>query len=134
MPETRNHRTYNTDSIEYARINRKQMTPPEKKMWHRILKVGELADYKFVKQKPLGHYIADFYCSNLHLVVELDGMSHDLKLEYDTKRTAYLEEMGLKVVRYLNTDVMKNEQGVYEHLLMIIKQINAERTKISSDK
>ena len=131
MSETRNHKTYNTELKEFARQNRKQMTPPEKKLWHKILKVGDLAEYKFLRQKPLGNYIADYYCSELKLVIELDGMSHNEKLEYDARRTADLERLGLRVVRYLNTDVIKNAEGVYEHLLMIIKEIKAQSENIS---
>ena len=72
---------------------RRDPTPAERKLWYEFL--CGLAD-KFTRQKPLGSYIADFYCSRCRLVVELDGDSHFTEgaQRYDKVRTAQLETMG----------------------------------------
>ena len=65
----------------------------------------QFADYKFLRQKPIDNYIVDFYCSELCLVIEIDGDSHAEAVEYDAARTKVLEALGLTVVRYTNDDV-----------------------------
>lgn len=62
----------------------------------------------FDRQRIIGNYIVDFYVKTLGLVVEIDGSSHDDKVEYDTKRQTYLENLGLKVYRIQDIDVKKN--------------------------
>ena len=56
--------------------------------------------YKFTRQKPIANYIVDFYCNELNLVLEIDGISHNEKKEYDTKRIDKLKNMGLEVIRF----------------------------------
>jgi very-short-patch-repair endonuclease len=80
----------------------------------------QFAEYKFLRQKPLGGYIVDFYCSKLRLVIEIDGESHAETVEYDVERTKILEALGLTVVRYTNDEVMLNIAGVYEDLIQRI--------------
>lgn len=80
----------------------------------------QFAEYKFLRQKPLGGYIVDFYCSKLRLVIEIDGESHAETVEYDVERTKILEALGLTVVRYTNDEVMLNSAGVYEDLIQRI--------------
>ena len=92
----------NPDLIPYARELRKNMTPEEKHLWYDFLHTYSV---KFVRQKVLGYYIADFYCAKANLVIELDGSQHfyAAEIEKDTKRTQYLEQFGLKVIRIPNT-------------------------------
>jgi very-short-patch-repair endonuclease len=77
---------------------------------------------KFTRQKPLGRYIADFYCSSHKLVIELDGDSHfnDRALRYDESRTAELALEGIRVVRVTNADVMQNFEGVCWTILRVL--------------
>lgn len=91
---------YNKDLTTLARKNRKNPTPAERKIWTGILRMRQFAEYKFLRQKPLGGYIVDFYCSKLRLVIEIDGESHAETVEYDVERTKILEALGLTVVRY----------------------------------
>jgi very-short-patch-repair endonuclease len=107
---------------EKARDNRKEPTPAEKLLWN-FLRRKQIKGYNFHRQKPLGKYIVDFYCSRLKLVVEIDGDSHAFQKDYDEKRTKELKENGLEVVRYWNNEVMGNIDGVYEDLLNKIEQI-----------
>ena len=87
------------------------MTPPERKLWYEFL--SGLPE-KFTRQKPLGSYIADFYCSAARLVIEVDGDTHfdERGEQYDARRTALLENLGLRVIRFTNVEVMQQFEGV----------------------
>ena len=77
-------------------------------MW-KMLK-HSTSGYKFTRQKPILHYIADFYCHELRLVVEIDGSSHNtlVAVEHDRQRDRDMEALGLKVVRLWDHDVLDN--------------------------
>ena len=111
---------YNRKLTQLARQNRNNPTPAEKKLWYEILCRKRLEGYKFTRQKPLGGYIVDFYCSKLQLVIEIDGDSHADNAEYDKMRINILKQYGLKVLRYTNRDVMNNIDGVYQDLMQVI--------------
>jgi very-short-patch-repair endonuclease len=72
----------------------------------------------------IGNYIVDFYCHQVKLVVELDGSQHCTpeEMEYDQKRTAYLEQQGLKVIRFSNLDVMRRFRDVCETIDRIVEE------------
>jgi len=76
--------------------------------------------YDFHRQKPLGNYIVDFYSPKLKLIIEIDGVTHNYKLGEDIKRQINLESMSLNVLRFLDSDVRNNLDGV---LLFIKKWI-----------
>ena len=88
-----------------ARELRRDPTPAERKLWYEFLSAHA---EKFTRQKPLGRYIADFYCARKRLVVELDGDSHftDEAVRRDEKRTRSLELEGIRIVRFTNAEVM----------------------------
>ena len=100
-------------------------TPAEIELWS-MLKHSNLGGYKFRRQLSVGSYILDFYCPSEKLAVELDGDSHftDAAIEYDDVRTAYLNALNIKVVRFLNTDVYDNLNDVCERILEEIKGEN----------
>ena len=97
------------------------MTPWEQKLWYCFLRKYEI---RFQRQKVIGSYIADFYCSKANLVVELDGSGHfdSEAIEKDRKRTLYLESLGICVVRFLNTDVDKNFYNVCSEIDNRVKE------------
>jgi very-short-patch-repair endonuclease len=103
---------------------RNNATPAEQLLWS-ILQHSNLG-YKFRRQHSVGPYILDFYCPSERLAVELDGDSHftDDAIVYDSERTAYLNGLGVRVVRFLNTDVYDNLQVVCERILEEIKGEN----------
>jgi very-short-patch-repair endonuclease len=74
---------------------------------------------KFTRQKPIGRYVADFYCSKHRLVIELDGDSHFAARaeNYDSLRTAELESLGLSVMRFTNAQVMQEFEAVCQSVL-----------------
>jgi very-short-patch-repair endonuclease len=88
---------------DYAVDLRKTMTAEERKLWYLFLKDLPV---RFRRQKQIGRYIADFYCAEKKLVIELDGTQHyDGQEEYDEKRNLFMELQGLTVLRYSNADV-----------------------------
>ena len=90
---------------------RREQTKEEGKLWYIFLRKYKVT---FTRQKPLGKYIVDFYCHKARLVIEVDGAQHyeaDAKIR-DEERTKYLEQMGLKVLRFTNWDINHNLEGV----------------------
>jgi very-short-patch-repair endonuclease len=108
---------YDKKLTALARENRKNPTPAEQKMWLEILSRRRFLEYKFLRQKPIEHFIVDFYCAELGWVIEIDGDSHAEQTAYDDKRTSLLQQHGLVVIRYDNRDVLNNIEGVYNDLL-----------------
>jgi len=117
---------YNKKLVEIARENRKNPTQAEKKMWFKILKSKQFEKYKFLRQKPLDNFIADFYCAKLMLAVEIDGDSHIRQKEYDILRSEKLKAYGIKVIRYTNDEIMFNSEGVPHDLWNKIKKCHGK--------
>jgi adenine-specific DNA-methyltransferase len=105
----------------YARENRSRPTVTEK-IARKSMLSGRPLGYKFTRQKPLWPYIADFYCSKLLLVIEIDGWYHQGTIAYDRKRDAYLKDLGIKTVRYTNVAIVYESNAVYTDLCRIIEQ------------
>ena len=91
-------------------------TIPEQRLWS-ILCRRQLGGLKFRRQHPIEPYIIDFYCAPANLIVELDGDSHEGRQAYDKGRETYLRNLGLKIVRVTNNDVLDNLDGVAELIL-----------------
>ena len=107
---------YDKHLTALARENRKNPTPAETLIWQKLLRSKQFEHYKFHRQKPIGPYIVDFYCSELYLVIEIDGDSHAEQAGYDAQRTTYLNSLGINVLRYANRDVLGNLPGIFEDL------------------
>ena len=92
---------------------RKNMTREERHLWYDFLKTYPV---QFKRQYPVGNYIVDFYCYRARLVVELDGSQHckPSTIEYDRKRTDYLQQQGFYVLRLSNRDVAERFRSVCE--------------------
>ena len=103
-----------------ARRLRREMTKEERRLWYDFLRAYPV---KMMKQKPIGNYIVDFFCESAKLVIELDGSQHYEKdgQTYDAQRTAYLESLGLTVVRYSNAEVNQNFRAVCDHIDYLIQ-------------
>jgi very-short-patch-repair endonuclease len=100
-------------TVQRAKALRRRITDAEVKLWLR-LNNRQLGGHKFRKQVPIAPYIVDFACLELKLIVEADGGQHDENRAKDEKRTAYLEGRGYRVLRFGNTDVLRNIDGVVE--------------------
>ncbi len=103
-----------------ARSLRRDPTPAERKLWFEYLR--DLPQ-KFTRQKPLGHYIADFYCAGQMLVIELDGDSHFTTAgeAYDARRTDALELHGVRIIRFTNADVLEQFEAVCHRINEALK-------------
>ena len=97
------------------------MTPWERKLWYCFLKEYPV---RFQRQKCIDQYIVDFYCFRAKLVIELDGGGHYTteSMKKDQYRTKILENNGLKVIRFCNTDIDKNFYGVCTVIDNYVKQ------------
>lgn len=106
---------YNKKLKKRAQELRSNMTDAEIILWSK-LKGRQIKNAQFYRQKPIGNYIADFYCAKYKIVIELDGSQHytDEGLEYDSERDTYLKFMGLKVLRFTNIQIMKELNSVLE--------------------
>ena len=95
------------------RALRASLTLAEARLWLH-LKQGQLKGRKFRRQHSVGAYILDFYCPAEKLPIELDGASHDhdTAQAQDFRRTRYLQDQGIRVIRFENRDVMENLEGV----------------------
>ena len=112
---------YTTQAKERARELRNRMTPQEKKLWYQFLKS---VSPRFLRQKPLGPYIADFYCPTAKLVIELDGSQHytDEGQERDAWRSGLLSEMGLRVLRFSNREIDHDFESVCQKIMQELNQ------------
>ena len=115
---------YKGKLIPRAKELRKNATRQEKNLWY-----GFLNSYpvRFQRQKSIDSFVADFYCHEAKLVVELDGSQHyeEAGIARDKERSAILEKYGLKVIRFSNLEVDRNFQGVCTTIDLAVK----ERTK-----
>jgi very-short-patch-repair endonuclease len=100
-----------------ARNLRANMTDAEARLW-RALRRDQLNGLHFRKQHPIGPFTVDFYCPSLRLAVEVDGGQHaEQRKQADDRRTNWLAEKGVTIVRYWNNDVLSNLEGVLSDLL-----------------
>lgn len=97
--------------LHHARAMRRHDTDAEARLWN-ALRSGRLDGMTWKRQVPFGPYILDFLCRDVRLVVEVDGNQHADQAAYDARRTAYLESAGLRVLRFWNSDVLTNRDGV----------------------
>ncbi|MDO5124059.1 MAG: endonuclease domain-containing protein [Eubacteriales bacterium] len=112
---------HNKKLVPLAKQLRREMTKEERRLWYDFLRNYPL---RFQRQKILGKYIADFYCAEAKLVIELDGSQHYQADEpqRDAERTAFLEGYGLTVIRVPNNEVTGNFRGVCEYIDLAVKQ------------
>lgn len=111
-----------------AKINRKNPTKAESKIWYEFLKNRPL-NYKFSRQKPLHRFILDFYCSELLLVIEVDGGYHVKKEEQDKERDKFLNCLNIRTIRFKNEEVLNNLNRVKEEVIKIIEERKASLSR-----
>ncbi len=110
---------YNPALKERARALRKAKNLSEVLLWNRI-KNKQLLGLDFDRQKIIGSYIADFFCAEIGLVIEVDGASHNEKVEYDVVRDDFLRALELTVIHIRDEEVKNNLSGVMEYLKSIL--------------
>ena len=107
---------YNKNLKELSKSLRSNLTEAEWCLWKRI-RLKHLG-YVFYRQKPIGDYIVDFYCPRAKLVIEVDGSTHftDETIEYDRIREECMSSLGLRVIRFTNTEVLMRIEWVIKRI------------------
>ncbi|HEX2396443.1 MAG TPA: DUF559 domain-containing protein [Bacteroidales bacterium] len=100
-----------------ARSFRKEATEAEDILWNEI-RNKRIKGFKFRSQHPLSNYIADFYCHEARLVIEVDGEIHEHSKEYDECRSYMLSELGIKVIRFKNDEIVNDLNSVISRIYL----------------
>ncbi|HAB53871.1 MAG: DNA methylase [Ignavibacteria bacterium RIFOXYB2_FULL_35_12] len=106
---------YNPVLRDLARNLRKESTLSEILLWKEI-KTKQILGYQFHRQVPIDNYIADFFCHELFLAIEIDGISHALKETYDEKRQQRLESLGVRFLRFDDLEVKFQMESVLSRI------------------
>lgn len=129
-PRSTHHYFASPKTKKRAKALRRNETLSEKKLWE-IVRNGNINGLKFRRQHALANYIADFYCHELRLVIEIDGDIHDrndVKMN-DERRTARIMEFGVKVMRYKNEDVFFHSDYIVHDILQLREEMRNSVTK-----
>jgi very-short-patch-repair endonuclease len=104
-----------------ARSLRNNLTDAEQRLWSHLRR-KQLSGVQFYRQKPIGSYVVDFYAPAVRLVVEVDGSHHleATQTKYDKRRTRYLEQMGLEVLRFDDLQVLTQTKSVMQKVFQIV--------------
>ena len=107
---------YNKNLKTFARSHRNESTKAEVRLWCELLRKRQMMGFPFLRQRPIDNYIADFFCKELKLIIETDGISHSWEgaAKRDQQRTEDLAALGYTVLRFDDEDVMKNIDYVRE--------------------
>lgn len=106
---------YNKKLKPLAKALRSDSTKAEIRLWSELLSKGKMG-YSFLRQRPIGNYIADFMSKRLMLIIEVDGRSHNFKTEKDIERDKALATLGFTVLRFSDDEVMKDLPNVQRTL------------------
>jgi len=114
---------YNPKLKEKARQLRSNSTKAEIELWM-FLKGKQMMGYDFHRQKPIDNFIVDFFCKELMLAIELDGYTHTFEkvADRDEKKEQRLGELGVRMIRFKDDDVMNNIEGVMARIEDWIKE------------
>jgi len=127
LPSKKPRFTVSRETTLKAQRLRREATPFERMIWAKINR--KQIGYAFRRQHSVGPYILDFYCSELSLAFEIDGYSHGIEggPERDARRTAYLAERGIRVVRFWNDEVREDLVSVVERIIRACDEPAAEQ-------
>ena len=112
----RKHVQASRHMVGRARGLRQDSKFSERLLWSR-LRDGRCGGLKFRRQQPLGKYVGDYYCASARIVLELDGKSHVGRLAEDKERQAFLEGLGIRVIRFTNEEVLGDVEAVVAKIL-----------------
>ncbi len=127
LAEKENNLLYTKYLKSFANENRKQMTKAEACLWKYALRSRQMG-VVFNRQRPVLNYIADFMCKEVKLIIEVDGYTHLLEevIEKDAIRQRKLEEVGFKVIRFKDEEVLKEINKVREVIFETINQLKQQ--------
>jgi very-short-patch-repair endonuclease len=124
-----NNYHYNAALKNTARKLRNNSTKAEILLWSDVLRAGYMNGYQFLRQRPILNYIADFVCLNLMLIVEVDGITHEIEevAARDIIRQQALESVGFTVLRFSDWEVLERRADVAEALIAWIEDFDRNR-------
>jgi len=120
---------YNPKLKQIARMLRKNSTLSEILLWQEI-RNKVMMGYQFHRQVPINEFIADFYCHELKLVIEIDGDSHDFKYTKDRKRQEKLESLGVRFLRFEDLVVKQSMGYVLDEIYYWINDYESGKTSL----
>ncbi len=100
---------------------RKTQTRPEQLLWFGLRKSN--LNYKFRRQYGIGRYIIDFYCQELRLAIEVDGITHEDKIEYEEIRNSFLKSKGIVVLHFRSEEIFNNLDNVVENIYYFCEEL-----------
>jgi very-short-patch-repair endonuclease len=113
---------FNDKSLkEFRRAQRNNASRGEQVLWSGLRKIGVGA--KFRRQESIGHYIVDFYCPEVGLAVEVDGIQHEHSIPYDTARDSFIESIGVRVLRFKDSEVISNSEQVLGEIRKVVEEL-----------
>jgi len=106
------------ETLKSARGQRREMSLPEGLLWHHLRQRPH--DVKFRNHHPIGRLVVDFYCASRRLVIEIDGIAHDMgdQPERDRRRDAWLRSEGFEIVRIPASDVLRDPAEIADSLAL----------------
>jgi len=113
------HRPMPHALLPYAKRMRRISTDAEARLWWH-LRATRFRGLKFRRQQPIGDYIVDFVCFERKLIVEVDGSQHLDAVAQDDARTAWLESIGFRVLRFWNDDVLRDARSVMQKIARVV--------------
>lgn len=122
---------YNKKNIVLAKNLRSNATPEENHLWYDFLSKYEI---RFQRQKAIDNFIADFYCHQAKLIIEIDGSQHltEENVKKDEFRTEILEGYDLKIIRFTNRQIDTNFHGVCKYIDDVVKALLEEREEFTT--
>ena len=126
LASANNNFHYNYKLKVYAKENRQNMSKSEASLWKYVLSNSVMMGYKFQRQRPILNYIADFFCKELMLVIEVDGMSHDdeINTAKDKVRDKELLDVGVSTIRFSDWEVLNRINDVSQMIAKWIDDCN----------
>ena len=115
-PDSTKHHRIQPRNTKKARRLRQDAPIPDRILWG-MLRDRQLGGLKFRRQEAIGPFVVDFYCPQAKLVVELNGMTHVGTGEADDRRTIFLRQQGLRVIRLTNDDLLEDQQAIADYIL-----------------
>jgi len=112
--------------IRNAKRLRQQATFPERLLWSKLRR-GQIFGFRFRRQHAIKNFVVDFCCSDALLIIEVDGDSHLGRAQYDAERQSQLEEMGYRVMRVSNDDILSDIDSVVDGIANAVKRANRTR-------
>lgn len=133
MTTTHSNYHYNKNLKELARKLRNNSTLAEVVLWEKILRKKQLRGYSFLRQRPIGNYIVDFFCKDLKLIVEVDGEIHKFRKSKDIERNNNLKEKGYSIIRFDNEDIILGLPNVVKTLEDFINEFESNKLNITPE-